>query len=118
MDEWATPLTDDTVGRIVSRIGKQAGVVIDRARDQFATAHDFRRSFGTRWSKKVRPATLQKLMRHADIKTTMDYYVDQEADEIAEDLWQQYSPETGITLGITSDLDAKSKAHRRHAQTA
>ena len=105
------PLRHNTVGRIVSRIGKKAGVVIDKSKDQFATAHDLRRSFGTRWSKTIRPATLQKLMRHADIKTTMDYYVDQEADDIAADLWRQHSP-SGITLGITADYDATNKAHQ------
>ena len=54
---------------------------------QFATAHGLRRSFGTRWAARVKPATLQRLMRHRDIKTTMDFYVDQDADDIATELW-------------------------------
>jgi integrase len=44
---------------------------------RYATAHDLRRAFGTRWSKRVMPATLQKLMQHASIETTMRYYVEQ-----------------------------------------
>ena len=35
---------------------------------QYATAHDLRRAFGTRWSKRVMPATLQKLMRHGQLR--------------------------------------------------
>jgi integrase len=59
--------------RIISAIGKRAGILtIDGCH---ATAHDLRRSFGTRWASKVHPAELQKLMRHADITTTMKYYV-------------------------------------------
>jgi integrase len=59
--------------RIVSEIGKAAGILtIDGCH---ATAHDLRRSFGTRWAEKVHPAELQKLMRHADIATTMKFYV-------------------------------------------
>ena len=34
------------------------------------------------------PAVLQKLMRHESIETTMGYYVDLDADELAEDLYR------------------------------
>ncbi len=44
--------------------------------------------FGTRWAKKVMPMDLQKLMRHDSIETTMRYYVDLDADEMAEELWK------------------------------
>ncbi|MFV0446024.1 MAG: hypothetical protein ACK5Q5_20805, partial [Planctomycetaceae bacterium] len=66
------------------------------------------RSFGTRWSRKVMPATLQRLMRHADIKTTMAFYVQQEADEIAAGLWREHQPaattddEAGPVAGDTA----------------
>ena len=84
------PVQSDAVSRTVSAIGRAAGIVVDAEADQFATAHDLRRSFGTRWSKQVKTPVLQKLMRHADIKTTMDFYVEQEADDIAEDLWREH----------------------------
>ena len=84
----------DAATRIVSRIGRKAGAVVDKAADKFATAHDLRRSFGTRWSKRVMPAVLQRLMRHADIKTTMEYHVRQNADDIAADLWRQHEGNT------------------------
>ena len=41
-----------------------------------------RRGFGCRYAGKVPAQVLQKLMRHANIKTTMDYYAN--VDEAAE----------------------------------
>ncbi len=38
--------------------------------------HDIRRSFGTRYAPLVPAHILQRLMRHADIKTTMEFYAD------------------------------------------
>ena len=31
-----------------------------------------------------------KLMRHADISTTMDFYVDLDADDLAAEIWAVY----------------------------
>jgi hypothetical protein len=45
------------------------------------------------------PAMLQRLMRHEDIQTTMKYYVDLDADEMADTLWASY-PADGNTAGI------------------
>ena len=80
------------IGETVADIGKQAGVVVDAdprtgTPTKFASAHDLRRAFGYRWAKRVMPAVLQKLMRHASIQTTMQYYVDLEADDVADVLW-------------------------------
>ena len=33
------------------------------------------------------PAVLQRLMRHAEIATTMKYYVTMDADTVADELW-------------------------------
>jgi integrase len=79
--------TPDAVGRIVSDLGQAAG--IRTAADRTATAHDLRRSFGTRWSKKVRPEVLRQLMRHRSIQTTMTYYVHQTAADLADEIWQE-----------------------------
>lgn len=79
----------DKIQRIVSEIGTKAAVKVSGKKH--ATAHDLRRSFGTRWSLKVRPPVLQKLMRHADITTTMTYYVSHEADNIADELWKDFA---------------------------
>lgn len=45
------------------------------------------------------PAVLKKFMRHESIETTMRYYVDLDADELAEDLWKQHEAETGTVSG-------------------
>ena len=84
------PMTPKRVGRVISAIGKKAGVVVNKADGKYASAHDLRRSFGTRWSTKVKPATLQLLMRHKAIETTLKYYVAQDADEVADELWACY----------------------------
>jgi integrase len=84
------PITPKRVSRIVSAIGKEAGVVVNETEEKYGSAHDLRRSFGTRWASRVKPATLQLLMRHKSIETTLKYYVSQDADEVADQLWEQY----------------------------
>lgn len=64
-----------------------SGIVVS-ADGKTATAHDMRRSFGTRWAKRVQPAVLQQLMRHKNIETTMAYYVDLRADDLADELYK------------------------------
>jgi integrase len=92
------------IGETIAHIGEAAGVVVDAdARTgeptKFASAHDLRRAFGYRWAKRVMPAVLQKLMRHASIQTTMQYYVDLEAQDVAEVLWEVASSNTFSTSG-------------------
>jgi integrase len=79
-----------TVSRVISTIGELAGVVVNKAAGKFASAHDLRRSFGTRWSAKpgMTTASLMELMRHRNINTTMKYYVGQNAEAMAASLWQ------------------------------
>lgn len=86
-------MTPPRVGRIISEIGRRAKVVVRKSEGKFASAHDLRRSFGTRWAPKVKPATLQLLMRHRSIETTLKYYVAQDADEIADELWKDFAAE-------------------------
>jgi integrase len=84
------PMGLGKVGAVVSKIGKTAGVVVNKAEGKFASAHDLRRAFGTRWSRKVMPAVLKRLMRHSAIQTTMTHYVDLDAAEVADQLWAAY----------------------------
>ncbi len=84
------PITPRRVGRVVSDIGRRAKVVVNKADGKYASAHDFRRAFGTRWAQRVMPSVLQKLMRHESIETTLRYYVDLDADEMAEELWKMH----------------------------
>lgn len=66
---------------------------MNAGKEKYASAHDLRRSFGTRWAGKVKPVTLQLLMRHESVETTMKYYVDQDADDMADQLWQKHESE-------------------------
>jgi len=64
--------------------------------------HDAVRSTHThtayRWGHKwVVLAILQRLMRHARINTTMDYYVALDTDDLAGGLWRQHG--SGATFG-------------------
>jgi integrase len=56
------------VSRKFGRLARKAGLKI--------TLHDLRRSFGSRYAAVVPAQVLQKLMRHADIKTTLEFYTD------------------------------------------
>jgi len=107
-----SPITPKRVCRLVSKIGKKAGVVVatvekrkrvdgklvTTAAKKFASAHDLRRSFGTRWARRVMPAVLQRLMRHAEIATTMKYYVTMDADAVGDEVWGR-NWDVGNTLG-------------------
>jgi integrase len=102
-----TPITPKRVSRIITKIGKKAGVVVNKAEGKFASAHDLRRTFGTRWARKVMPAVLRQLMRHSSIETTMAYYVDLDADAVADELWAGHEPTRGPegTISCTTTQD-------------
>lgn len=97
------------VSAYISAIGKNAGVVVDAAKGKFASAHDLRRSFGLRWASRphVLPQLLKELMRHADITTTMSYYVGSLADTTAAAIWKAYKadkrPSKGTQKGTQKD---------------
>ena len=90
------------VSEILSRIGQAAGVKVNThpktGKVKFASAHDLRRAFGTRWASRVKPATLQLLMRHKSIDTTLKYYVALDADDVADELWAAHP---GNTCGFS-----------------
>ncbi|PQO44218.1 tyrosine-type recombinase/integrase [Blastopirellula marina] len=79
-----------TIGNRVAAIGKAAGIKVkdDGGKVKYASAHDLRRSFGTRWSRVLMPAALKVLMRHSSIQTTMAFYVAQDAESIADTIWE------------------------------
>jgi integrase len=91
-DGSAAPMGSDWVGTVISRIGKAAKVKVAESKrkgkphTKYASAHDLRRSFATRWVPKVMPATLQKLMRHKSIQTTLDYYAEVQIETVGDEL--------------------------------
>ncbi|MCE5302850.1 MAG: site-specific integrase [Planctomycetaceae bacterium] len=105
----------EQAGRMVALIGELARVVVHTdprtGKVKYASAHDLRRSFGSRWAKKVMPAVLQKLMRHESIDTTMGYYVDLDTDELAEDLYRGYGKQGCGRAGTVSGTVAESRTN-------
>lgn len=87
-------MSEERVSRIISGIGKKAGIVVSTNPKthtvKYASAHDLRRSFATRWASRVKPPTLMLLMRHEVIETTLKYYVAQDADDVASELWREH----------------------------
>ena len=118
----------NTVGPVVSAIGRKAGVVVGQTEKLatedgrkvkktvklFAGAHEVRRAFCSRWARKVMPAILQRLARHAHISTTMSFYVCLTADEMAGDLWANHGtladkPQEGNISGNIGPKQASDK---------
>jgi integrase len=90
--------TRETASKTVAKIGMTAGIVVDKKDDKasYASAHDLRRAFGFRWSRRVMPAVLKELMRHADIGTTMKFYVGTQAEATAEILYRSITVEDDL----------------------
>ena len=77
------------LNKVISLIGrKAAGVVVDHVKGKCVSAHDLRRAFGYRWSRRVETLELADLMRHASIETTRTYYLGQNAKASSRRLWE------------------------------
>jgi integrase len=92
------------VGKVVSKIGKKAGVRVyvdpkDPERVKYASAHDLRRAFGERWAARIMPAQLKELMRHESIETTLRYYVGTNAERTADACWDAFQKSAGGAAG-------------------
>lgn len=94
------PMTDSEVGRRVGEIAVAAEIYSDPRKKKPVGLHDFRRSFGTRWAKTLMPVDLKALMRHADISTTMKFYVTSDADDLSARMWakMQAAAETAAEM--------------------
>ena len=103
-------LTTTHVGRVISRVGKAAGVIVDEGDPRtgrgvkYASAHDLRRTFAVRLKRSGMPPDLiQQLMRHADFRTTEKYYpcdtIQEDAGRIREIL--THTPGVSTALGHT-----------------
>ncbi len=87
-------------------------MVVKREDDKvkYASAQDFRRSFGERWASRVMPQVLKELMRHESIETTLKYYVGRNAQATAAVLWEAHAA-AGNTFGNTRDFGPTSPPH-------
>lgn len=99
------PRTTHSVCRRLVATGKAANVVVKQRQkkgklvNEYASAHDLRRSFGFRWSRLVMPTILRELMRHESIETTMTYYVGQNAEATADALYEALGHKLGHMEG-------------------
>lgn len=94
----------------ISDCGIAAG--IETSKTKHATAHDIRRAFGQRWAKIVRPLTLQKMMRHASIQTTLGFYVDMRDEDVGSELWGGASVPTLVPHNGAVVKDEKTKPRK------
>lgn len=92
-----------TVSKRIGIAGKQANVVVARKnnRVKYASAHEFRRSFGARYAPLVMPETLRCLMRHSSITTTMTYYTHSNAERLASALYAADVPSESEVLPVS-----------------
>jgi integrase len=65
------PMSAKTLSKRITTLARAARVRL--------SMHTLRKGFGCRYAGKVPAQVLQRLMRHADIKTTMDYYANVDA---------------------------------------
>jgi integrase len=92
----------NAIGRIVSDIGQTArvrtGTRLERdpktgkAQEvpKWASAHDLRRSFGSRWAPHLKPRILQLLMGHKSYQTTQEFYEELDVADVAKGLWAEF----------------------------
>lgn len=85
--------TAEWVGRVISRIGRKAGIVVEPANERtgrnakYASAHDLRRTFAQRLRNKgVAPLLISVVMRHASWETTQKHYAPGDVQKDAENL--------------------------------
>lgn len=120
-------LSTNWVSKLLSRMGEKAGVKVaerDRVDDagqsfvelKYASAHDFRRAFGLRWSKRVLAPVLMEMMRHESIQTTMEFYVGRNAEATAAQAWQAFADETANIPPQPPDAEKPSNTEASVAQ--
>lgn len=92
------------VGKVISRIGKAAEVIVEPADEttgrsaKFASAHDLRRSCGERLrNANVPPLIISRVMRHSSWETTQKHYAPGDVQKAAETLSKLLIPEPEAT---------------------
>ena len=94
-------LTKEHVGRTISRIGEEAGIIVQQEdpengrRQKYASAHDLRRGCAQRLiNAGVSAETLKVVMRHRDFATTEKYYgATRAAQSAAAEIYDRLSSE-------------------------
>jgi len=111
------PVTPDLACRIIAKLGKKAGIITRRDGPKpedihYATAHDLRRSFATRWAKVLMPFELAKVMRHSAMQTTNTFYVDTDSADIARKARSALAAQQGASFGASQKGEANADESR------
>ena len=112
-------LAPHRVSELVSAVGEKAGIVVQRdpldpKRVKYASAHDLRRSFGERWADRVESVVLMEMMRHANIQTTLRFYVTRNARRSAEAIRRGYlASQAGVAGSKTGSTTHSPEPSRR-----
>jgi integrase len=93
------PLCLKAVGISVSKLAHKAGVKL--------SMKSLRRGFGCYWASRVPAQVLQKLMRHSNIRITMDYYANVD-DAATEAILSR--PRNSLRNGQTEKADTEAAA--------
>ncbi len=111
--QYTDRMLPSSISKVIPYIGEKANVVVvdvvvvdkgnidketGKRKLRYASAHDLRRSFGFRWSRRVKMFELKELMRHESIATTQEFYVEENAQDTARSIWASY------------DVDQRKKA--------
>lgn len=94
----------DNASKVISRIGKAAGVVIQKQGDKvkYATAHDLRRSFAVRWKTLgLSIDDLTTLLRHESFETTRNFYLGENAHRTADAVHDAFEAAAGVQKRYT-----------------
>ncbi|QDU15491.1 site-specific tyrosine recombinase XerC [Gimesia maris] len=108
-----------SVSNVVADIGEKANVMVGdkgkkdkktgERKPRFASAHDLRRAFGFRWSRRVKAFELKELMRHENIATTQEYYLEENAQDTARSIWDSCEVNRRSSLRKSSQNDDKQE---------
>jgi integrase len=96
-----TPV-EDRRGRVfkisTSRVDNASSTIVQffRRAGVKGSAHDFRRSFATKWARRLPAQALQRLMRHSSLATTMTYYATGDIG-LEDQLWGDFCNKTSNT---------------------
>ena len=111
-------LTKERVSRVISMIGKEAGVIVQQPNEEtgrrlkYASAHDLRRGCAQRLiNAGVSAETLKVVMRHKDFATTERFYgATRAAQSAAAEIHERLAAsdkKTSLVGGLVGGLDAR-----------
>ena len=117
-------LTKERVSRIISQIGKAAGIIVRQddprtgTRLKYASAHDIRRGYAKRLiDAGVSAETVKVVMRHKDFATTEKHYGAIRSTQVAaEEVRQKLSPTTGSDRLVGGLMGGQTKTPQLTAE--